>query len=480
MADNRTKTARPPPGGAEAFEPARAAAVSEDVSQPERVMPPAEATPSMAQFLEIKAANPDSLLWYRMGDFYELFFDDAAVAAKALGIVLTKRGKHQGQDIPMCGVPVHRADEYLQRLIRLGSPRRRLRAARGSGGSEEARGQGRGAPRRGAPRDARHADRGDAARREIAQLPDRPLPGAGRRRGTDFRLGGHGGPRVARHLDGRARDRRSRRRRTCRASSSGWRPGKCSRPTRCSRTPSVRRSIELAGAAATPVPAASFDSLAGERGLKAQLGLADLGAFGGFSRAELAALAAVLRYVDLTQIGKKPVVRPPKRTGSASVLMIDAASRASLELVRSISGDKGGSLLAAIDRTVTGAGARELAARLTSPLRDPQAIETRLDAVQLFVDDETLREDVRASLKGAPDIARAVAQARVRARRAARSRGDPRRARASCRRTRRSSSERLAHSGCRRTSRTSRRGSRRRAASLPAIWLRRWSTILRT
>ncbi len=172
----------------------------------------------------------------------------------------------------------------------------------------------------------------------------------------------------------------------------------------------LRRSIELAGAAATPVPAASFDSLAGERGLKAQLGLADLGAFGSFSRAELAALAAVLRYVELTQIGKKPVVRPPKRSGSAAVLMIDAASRASLELVRSISGDKGGSLLAAIDRTVTGAGARELAARLTSPLRDPAAIEARLDAVQLFVDDETLREDIRASLKGAPDIARAVSR----------------------------------------------------------------------
>ncbi|MHA1574347.1 MAG: DNA mismatch repair protein MutS, partial [Alphaproteobacteria bacterium] len=74
----------------------------------------------MAQYLEIKTANPDSLLWYRMGEFYELFFDDAVVASAALGIVLTKRGKHLGEDIPMCGVPIHRADEYLQRLIRLG------------------------------------------------------------------------------------------------------------------------------------------------------------------------------------------------------------------------------------------------------------------------------------------------------------------------------------------------------------------------
>jgi len=80
----------------------------------------AVATPSMAQYLEIKAANPDCLLWYRMGDFYELFFEDAVVASQALGIVLTKRGKHLGEDIPMCGVPVVRADEYLQRLIKQG------------------------------------------------------------------------------------------------------------------------------------------------------------------------------------------------------------------------------------------------------------------------------------------------------------------------------------------------------------------------
>ena len=126
---------------------------------------PVEATPSMAQFLEIKAANPDCILWYRMGDFYELFFEDAVVASAALGIVLTKRGKHLGQDIPMCGVPVVRADEYLQRLIRQGYPRRGVRAARGPGRGAEARLQGRRAARRRPPRHARHADRGHAARR---------------------------------------------------------------------------------------------------------------------------------------------------------------------------------------------------------------------------------------------------------------------------------------------------------------------------
>ena len=134
--------------------------------------------------------------------------------------------------------------------------------------------------------------------------------------------------------------------------------------------------------------------------MKAQLGVADLAGFGTFSRPELAAVGALLRYVELTQIGKKPVIRAPKRTGAQSVLVIDAASRASLELVRSSSGDKQGSLLAAIDRTVTGPGARELAARLSSPLRDPHAIEARLDAVALLIEDEPLREDVAHGAQG--------------------------------------------------------------------------------
>src|SRR5262245_20825257 len=119
MAENRTKPASPRARAADGVEPAAEAVVPDQAAE-RTAAPEFEATPSMAQFLEIKAANPDSLLWYRMGDFYELFFDDAVVASKALGIVLTKRGKHLGQDIPMCGVPIHRADEYLQRLIRQG------------------------------------------------------------------------------------------------------------------------------------------------------------------------------------------------------------------------------------------------------------------------------------------------------------------------------------------------------------------------
>src|SRR5690606_13445670 len=120
--------------------------------------------------------------------------------------------------------------------------------------------------------------------------------------------------------------------------------------------------------------------------------------------------AALLRYVELTQIGRQPIIRPPRSTGPANTMVIDAATRASLELVRSASGGRQGSLLSAIDRTVTGPGARELAARLASPLRDPQAIAARLDAVAYLLERDRLLEDVRGHLRGAPDIARAVSR----------------------------------------------------------------------
>ena len=329
----------------------------------------------MAQFLEIKAANPDCLLFYRMGDFYELFFEDAVAAAQALGIVLTKRGKHLGEDIPMCGVPIHRADEYLQRLIRQGF---RVAVCEQLEDPAEARKRGSKAVVRrdvvrlvtpgtltedslldakarnyltalfDGPRDGRKGSGGDAAAPmlalasldistgefEVGEVPAADLPG------EIVRLS----------------------------------PGEVIAADRLLADEHVRRWIDIAGAAATPVAGASFDSLAGERLLKARLGVADLAAFGAFSRAELAAVGALLKYVELTQLGKAPCLRPPRRATPANRLVIDAASRASLELLRSSSGEKGSSLLAAIDRTVTGPGARELAARLSSPLRDPEAI----------------------------------------------------------------------------------------------------------
>lgn len=360
--------------------------------------PPAGVTPSMAQFLEIKAANPDCLLWYRMGDFYELFFEDAVAASQALGIVLTKRGKHLGQDIPMCGVPIHRADEYLQRLIRQGF---RVAVCEQLEDPAEARKRGskavvrRDVVRLVTPGTLTEDSLLDAKARnylaalsvatslavlaavdistgefEIAEVPAADLPG------ELIRLA----PSEVIASDATLAD----------ATVTGW--------------------IKAAGAAITPVPAATFDRLSGERHLKEQLGVADLAAFGAFSRAELAAVGALLKYVDLTQIGRRPMLRPPRRSGPAGLMVIDAASRASLELLRTTSGDRQSSLLAAIDRTVTGPGSRELAARISSPLRDVAAISARLDAVGFLLEREVVREDIRRCLRGAPDVARAVSR----------------------------------------------------------------------
>jgi DNA mismatch repair protein MutS len=393
----------------EASDPIDAAAM--DVAS-DTAPPPAqavEATPSMAQFLEIKAANPDSLLWYRMGDFYELFFEDAVVASAALGIVLTKRGRHQGAEIPMCGVPIHRADEYLQRLIRQGY---RVAVCEQLEDPAEARKRGskavvkRDVVRLVTPGTLTEETLLDAKSRNyltaLFRAPGNTDAGVLDAAAVyalasldistgEMELGEVSGPDLPGEL--------------VRLS-----PGEIITTDALIADADLKRWIGVAGAAHTPVPAASFDSLAGERGLKTQLGVSELGGFGTFSRSELAATGALLRYIDLTQIGKRPVIRPPKRTGDGGILTIDAASRTSLELTRSSSGDKAGSLLAAIDRTVTAAGARELAARLASPLRDVAAIERRLDAVSFLVDDAPLRDDVRETLRGAPDIARAVSR----------------------------------------------------------------------
>ncbi|MGD9785448.1 MAG: DNA mismatch repair protein MutS [Hyphomicrobiaceae bacterium] len=364
----------------------------------------------MAQYLEIKAANPDSLLWYRMGDFYELFFEDAVAASAALSIVLTKRGKHLGEDIPMCGVPIHRADEYLQRLIRQGF---RVAVCEQLEDPAEARKRG-----------AKAVVKRDVVRLVTpGTLTEETLLEAGARNYlTALHVapddGGHGSLVGSRRLVALASVDISTGDCEIGEITGADLPGELVRlsPGEVLATdsvlaePDLKQWLDIAGAVPTPVPAAYFDSLAGERNLKQRLGVAELGAFGGFSRSELAAVGALLKYVDLTQIGKQPVLRPPRRSGGDAALIIDAASRASLELTRSSSGERQGSLLAAIDRTVTGPGARELAARLGAPLTDATQIAARLDAVGYLVEEERLRDDLRAALKGAPDVARAISR----------------------------------------------------------------------
>ncbi|MEL7544596.1 MAG: DNA mismatch repair protein MutS, partial [Pseudomonadota bacterium] len=362
-------------------------------------------TPMMAQYLEIKTANPDSLLFYRMGDFYELFFDDAVVASEALGITLTRRGKHAGADIPMAGVPVHAADDYLQRLIRAG-----FRVAVCEQTEDPAEAKKRGAK--------------SVVRRDVTRLV---TPGTL----TEDTLLQAGAANYLTALFPLPRDDEAVGRRIATASldiSTGafvvgevpladlageltrLLPREVLLPDSDAGDAALAAAIDMVGAALAPLPTAHFRSASGERDMKAALGVADIAAFGAFTRGELAAVAGLLKYVDLTQIGAKPIVRPPTRCGTDHVMVIDAATRANLELIRTTSGARKDSLLETMDRTVTGPGARELAARISSPLTDPREIDARLDVVAFFLEARVLRESLRTTLRTAPDMARAISR----------------------------------------------------------------------
>ncbi len=362
----------------------------------------ARVTPMMAQYIEIKAANPDCLLFYRMGDFYELFFGDAEIASRALGIVLTKRGKHQGGDIPMCGVPIDRADDYLQRLIGLGH---RVAVCEQMEDPAEARKRG--------PK--------SVVRRDVVRLV---TPGTI----TEERLLEPGRANVLLAL---AR---------VRASDDEWtiglaaadistgafmlsetneaglateiariEPSEIVAPDVFGEEKSLRRLLEEMRAPFT-LTARTGSDVSAERRLTDFYGVRTLDGFGALTRAEIAAAANLIAYVERTQIGVRPPLGLPARMHRGATMEIDAATRANLELTRTLSGQREGSLLACIDLTVTPAGGRLLAERIAAPLTDMDRIAARLDAVQHFVDTPELRAELRAALKTAPDMARALSR----------------------------------------------------------------------
>ncbi len=353
-------------------------------------------TPMMAQYQEIKAAHPGDLLFYRMGDFYEMFFDDAVAAAAALDIALTRRGKHAGQDIPMCGVPVHAAESYLHQLTRKGF---RVAICEQLEDPAEAKKRGHKAVvKRGVTRvvtagtltedsllDAR-------AMNYLAAFAE--LRGDGALAWADISTGAIAvtpcprltlGPQLARLAP---------------------------REVLCldAQEPDLMPVVEDQGAALTPLGPASFDSQAAAGRLARAYGVETPEAFGSFSRPEMSALGALLDYLEITQKGRLPRLAPPRREDPGGTVQIDSATRRNLELTHSLSGGRDGSLLSAIDRTQTAAGGRLLAARLATPIRDLATIRDRLAAVETFVEDAALRSAVRARLSQVPDMDRALAR----------------------------------------------------------------------
>ena len=353
-------------------------------------------TPMMAQYLAIKRDHADSLLFYRMGDFYELFFDDAAKASRALDIALTKRGKHLGDDIPMCGVPVHSHEMYLNRLIKRG-----FKVAVCEQTEDPAEAKKRGAKsvvrreviRVVTPGTLTEDTLLDARQHNyLAALAD--AQGAFGLAWIDVSTGDFlTQPLVSADVD---------------AALSRVAPGELLVSEGLLQRASLFETFNDWKARLSPLPASRFDSINGGKRLENLYGVKTLDGFGAFSRAELAAAGALVDYVELTQKGRLPRLATPRQIAQGQVMEIDAATRRNLELTESLSGGAEGSLLGVIDRTMSGAGARLLAAHLAAPLTDVPAIGHRLDMVQFFVADERMREAVRAVLRRAPDIERAL------------------------------------------------------------------------
>ncbi len=359
------------------------------------------ATPMMAQYLKIKSDHAGYLLFYRMGDFYELFFDDAAKAAAVLDIALTKRGKHLGEDIPMCGVPVHAAEAYLEKLIRNG-----FRVAVCEQIEDPAEAKKRGAKAVVAREVIRLVTPGTLTEDALLEARSANILAALGRAGGDFALAS-ADMSTGQFLVGSTSPE------GLAAELARLNPRELLVSDGLLGDAALGPILSALGPALTPLPAIKFDSMGGERALKQLYGVAALDGFGAFDRAELSAAGALVGYLDLTQKGKLPALRGLQRLSAGSLMAIDAASRRNLELTETLSGTRRGSLLATIERTVTAAGARELSQRLCAPLTDIAAITRRLDAIAFFLSHVTLRRELRTALRATPDIARALARLSV-------------------------------------------------------------------
>jgi DNA mismatch repair protein MutS len=350
----------------------------------------------MAQFLDIKQDYPDALLFYRMGDFYELFFDDAIAASGALDIALTKRGKHLGNDIPMCGVPFHAAENYLLTLIRKG-----FRVAVCEQLETPAQAKARGGK--------------TVVKRGVVRLV---TPGT---LTEDSLLDS----RHHNYLCALANVRGDHAMAWVDVSTGLFKVQKCPRisfgPMLARLAPQevlLPEASELQfdeiiadiGAAPTRLAGSSFDSTSATQRLCKLFQVSSLDGFGQFDRAELAAMGAIVDYLEITQKGKLPLLQKPVQELSDTSMQIDAATRRNLEITRSLTGDKNGSLLSVIDKTVTGAGARLIESRINNPSTQVDLINDRLDAIQYFIENTEIKDKMRADLKAVSDLDRALSR----------------------------------------------------------------------
>jgi DNA mismatch repair protein MutS len=360
------------------------------------------ATPVMAQYLEAKASQPDALLFFRMGDFYELFFDDAVTVAGALSLTLTKRGKHQGEEIPMAGVPAHAAEAYMAKLIRQG-----FRVAVCDQLEDPAEAKKRGSKsvvKRGVTRVLT-----PGTLTEDTLLDER---GANRLVAISSAIGPRGleiGLAMLELSTGEV-ETLSLEKLQVPAQLSGLRPSETLIADRLLKDQDFYQAIKPLSGVIQPQAASLSDTKAGLARLKRLYGVDTLDGFGTFSDAEISGLGLIAAYIEVTQAGRTPVLKPPRKLQASTFLIIDPSTRASLEIDRNTRGGRDGTLIASIDRTITSGGGRLLGSRLARPLIGVDEINHRLDAVTWWLERRDLRQSARQLLRGAGDMARCLSR----------------------------------------------------------------------
>ncbi|MCJ8323812.1 MAG: DNA mismatch repair protein MutS [Rhizobiales bacterium] len=372
-------------------------------------------TPMMQQFMEIKIANPGKLLFFRMGDFYELFFDDAVAASMALNITLTKRGKHNGEDIPMCGVPVHASTQYLQKLARKGF---KVAIVDQLEDPKEAKKRGpKAVVKRGVVRIVTAGTLTEDSLLNarlnnylLSIVPNIDLSQTGEPMlavaWVDISTGNFACETMAlNHVNATIA--------RLEAKEIIYAPNLVRLVEPYKKHKNSIDYLDLwieNGAILSPLEAKDFDSQQASVNFSDYFKLADIADLGGFNRSELSALGGLYSYIQDTQKGQMPILKRPDQHEMGSNMLIDAATRTSLEILKTQTGDKKGSLLHAIDRTITGQAARLLANRLASPLTDRYQIEARLDMIAWFLTNSHVVHDFRDILKNLPDMERALAR----------------------------------------------------------------------
>lgn len=366
------------------------------------MQPEQKITPVMAQYLKVKQVYPDCLLFYRMGDFYELFFDDAIKASQALDIMLTKRGKHLGKDIPMCGVPFHAYESYLARLVKKGF---KVAICEQMETPQEAKKRGGTAT---------------VMNRDVIRVvtagtltEDSLLPATchnyllalvmdGNKMGlawADMSTGDFYTQSIlTEHLM---------------TSLVTLNPSEIVLSDTLMQRASLKKVLDEFDAVLTHLPEARFSYLNAQSYLQKSFNISTMDAFGSFSHAEITAAGVLVDYILLTQKGQMPNLKMPTQIQNEKGVQIDASTRRSLELFYSLSANSHTSLLSVMDKTVTSSGARLLADFLASPLQDVAEIQSRLSAVSFFVEDNELRDLIREKLSQLPDLARALARLSV-------------------------------------------------------------------